>query len=235
MATEKIKMKFSVWTENGVPQIRSWASNDKVQGFVIELEGDTITDIAYQILDYVYQGRYSAFREGYARVCRGRLYGYVNLALSEVVEPKHKEAGFVSDGFAYVKLGEKYGYLSFVGSHKPHNWTEYEYDHAWEFRNGRGRVKKGNLYGYVGDTYESKNRIPCQFEEAYDFDFFKPYAVVKKNGKYGVINKSGEWAIEPKFDEYFEQHRGLGDRAYNATIGDKHYWIYQDGSYKEVN
>lgn len=235
MATEKIKMKFSVWTVNGVPQIRSWASNDKVEGFVIELEGDTITDIAYQILDYVYEGHYSAFREGYARVCRGRLCGYVDIALSEVVEAKYDDAGLVSDGFAHVKLGEKYGYLSFVGSSKPQNWTECEYDHAWEFRNGRGRVKKDNLYGYVGDTYDSKNRIPCQFEDAYDFNLFEPYAVVKQNGKYGMINKSGEWVIEPKFDEYFEKYRGLGDQAYNATIGDKQYWIYQDGSYKEIN
>ena len=235
MATDKIKMKFSVWTENGVPQIRSWASNDKVQGFVVELEGSTITDIAYQILDYVYQGYYSNFSEGYSCVCRGNLCGYVNIALSEVVEPKYHEAGLVSEGFAHVKLGEKYGYLRFLGSSNPHNWTEFEYDRAWEFKNGLGRVKKGNLYGYDGGTYDSKNRIPCQFEDAYDFSLFYPYAVVKKNGKYGMINKSGEWIIEPKFDKYFENFKGSGDQAYNATIGDKHYSIYSDGTYKEIS
>lgn len=48
----------------------------------------------------------------------------------------------------------------------------------------------------------NKEDIPCQYEEAFSFDSFYPYTVVKIDGKYGMINKSGDTVLKPMFDTY---------------------------------
>ena len=107
-------------------------------------------------------------------------------------------------------------------------------DQAYSFCNGMGRVRKAGLYGYVGDTPDRKNWIPCEYEEAFDFDTVHPYAVVKVQGKYGVIDKGGNYKVEPVFDTYHRTHQRIGQEYYNATIGDKYYLLSANGTYKEV-
>jgi hypothetical protein len=76
--------------------------------------------------------------------------------------------------------------------------------------------------------------IPIIFEEAYDFDHTYPYAVVKENGKYGVIDKSGDWIVDPIFDEYYTSSQREGSSYYNAVIDDRLYYLYRNGHYEEV-
>jgi hypothetical protein len=233
MAREKITMRVGITSRNGFPVIKTYGSKEQVSGFVLELEGYDISEIADQILDYVYESHYS-FREGFAGVCRGRLWGFINLGLTEVVEPKYEYVGSVSEGFVTVKKEGKYGYLKMREQAYPSKWTDIQYDGANSFCNGRARVKKDELYGYIGDSYDSKEVIPIIFEEAYDFDHTYPYAVVKENGKYGVIDKSGDWIVDPIFDEYYTSSQREGSSYYNAVIDDRLYYLYPNGHYEEV-
>ena len=233
MAQEKITMRVGVSSRNGVPVIRTYSSKDQVTGFVLELEGDEISDISYQLLNYIYES-HDPFSEGFAGVRRGRFWGFVNLGLNEVVTPEYDSVGEVTDGFVTVRKEDKYGFLKMVGSAYPTKWTDVQYDCAYSFYNGRAIVKKDNLYGYVGNTYDTKEAIPLKFEDAYDFDMTYHYAVVKESGKYGVIDKLGNWIVKPIFDQYFTSEKYKGSKPYNALIGDRLYYLYRDGRYEEV-
>lgn len=233
MSREKITMRVAVSSMNGEPVIKTFSINEKVSGFVIDLQGYEIKDIVYQVLDYVYESHHS-FREGFAGVCRGRRWGFINLGLHEVVKPEYESVNLVSEGFAAVMKEGKYGYIKVAGSAYPSVWTDFKYDSASDFNNGRARVKKGELYGFIGNDYKSKELIPCRFEYAYDFDHTYPFAVVKENGKYGMIDKSGNWKIEPIFDEYYISSKHNGTSYYNVTIGEKQYYLHCDGHYEEV-
>lgn len=233
MAKEKITMRVGVSSRNGVPVIRTYSSKDQVTGFVLELEGYEISDITEQLLNYIYES-HDSFSEGFAGVCRGRFWGFVNLGLSEVVTPEYDSVGEVTEGFVTVVKGNRYGFLKMVGSAYPTKWTDIQYDCAYSFCNGRAMVIKDNLYGYVGNTYDTKEAIPLKYEHAYDFDKIYPYAVVKESGKYGMIDKLGNWVVKPIFDKYLTSIKYSGSKAYNALIGDRLYYLYRDGRYEEV-
>lgn len=233
MEKNKVTMRFAISTWNGIPTIKAIPTDANASGMVVELTGDSIKENVRNVLGYVYEQR-ETFSEGYIAVRRGRLWGYVSIDLSEVVEPIYDNVLDVKEGFSVVCKGEKYGFLKMRGYTHPAKWTELEYDQAYSFCNGMGRVRKAGLYGYVGDTPDRKNWIPCEYEEAFDFDTVHPYAVVKVQGKYGVIDKGGNYKVEPVFDTYHRTHQRIGQEYYNATIGDKYYLLSANGTYKEV-
>lgn len=72
-----------------------------------------------------------------------------------------------------------------------------------EFYNGMANFTKDEkTMGFVDKNY--KIVIPASFEwsdENFMQNFFEPdYAVVKKNGKYGIIDKTGKFIVEAKYD-----------------------------------
>lgn len=231
MASEKITMRFTIHTEEGKPIIRSWPSNVNLMGFVLELQGDKITDITDQVLSYVYED-HNDFSEGYAVIRRGDNWGYVDLSLAEVVEPKYQECSMVNEGFAKVKFDNKYGFINMKRLNYP--CTDFKFDSANSFHNGMAAIRIGDKYGYVSAFSPNAVAIPCQFEKAYDFNLSYPFAVVKINGKYGVIDKQGNFVVKPEFDEYSPYSTRIGNSHYNAKIGDKLFFIGIDASVSEI-
>lgn len=231
MDQKNVISRFLIKTVNGKPIIESIAAGMDVHGFVVELSGITLMENVRSILSYVYDEFYD-FQEGFCAVKRGDNWGFIDIALREIVEPEYRTVNDVRNGFAVICKGSKYGFLRLIGSSHPSVWTNLEYESAYSFSNGRARVKNNGLYGYVGDTYDTKNVIPCQFNEAFDFDPVYPYAVVRINGKYGIIDKTGNVVVAPIFDTY---SKNIGTANYNATIGDKHYWLRANGTFEEVN
>ena len=222
--------KFTISHLGTGPVIRSYSKDDVVKGFVIELTGDTIMDNITRILEYVYDN-IDGFRGGYMKVKRGDYYGYIDLKLEEVVKPIYDSAEQVKECFACVKKDNKYGYLKMEDGCKPYMWTEIEFEKAFSFSNGMGCVIKDGLFGYISNSFETKYAIPYKYEDAYDFNE-EGYAVVGINGKYGMINKNGEFILQPVFDEYYDTY-SYGNN-YNASIGNKHYWLHSDGTYEEA-
>lgn len=88
---------------------------------------------------------------------------------------------------------------------------EPKYRRAWNFSDGLAAVQ---LNGYIG-FLDSKGNVAIGFNYPYygnplsSFLFKKGYCVVADStGKCGVINKKGDWTIEPVYDnvEIFEEY-----------------------------
>ncbi len=228
-------MRFTFRTENGKPIIRSWSINTQLKGFVVELEGDEISDIVEEVLSYAYE-QHRHFSEGYAAVSRQGQWGLVDIGLNEVIEPQYEDIKFVTEGFVIVKSGLKYGYLNMSDSTNNHKCTDLKFDSAYDFCNGMARVKIGNKYGFISSTNPNEMAIPCIFDEAENFGYPHPYAVVKFEGKYGMIDKKGNYVIEPKFDSYSIYSSQIPNTKiyYNAKIGERFYMINADATITEI-
>ena len=80
-----------------------------------------------------------------------------------------------------------------------------QYERAWIFSEGLGAVVKDDKLGFINKTGEMV--IPFQFNwknqsgEKGDFIFKNGYcAVFDSTGKQGIINKVGEWVLQPEYD-----------------------------------
>ena len=113
--------------------------------------------------------------------------GYVNLTLKDVLSLQYNEAYPVREGFALVNKEDKY-YFWKMNETPIVQWNERGYEKASPFCNGLALVKRDGLYGYLSNVEKNKEEIPCQYEDACDFDTVYPYAVIKLNGKNGMKN-----------------------------------------------
>lgn len=98
-----------------------------------------------------------------------------------------------------------------------------EYDHAWRFSEGKAAVcvkgklgfidKHGKyiiepLFSYSSNPKYGLDQYKRQLEHFVDFTFNEGLSpMIGSNGKYGLIDESGIWRLEPKFEsiKYLEQ------------------------------
>jgi hypothetical protein len=86
-----------------------------------------------------------------------------------------------------------------------------EYDHAWLFSEGLAAVVKDNKVGFINKDNELV--IPYKFDYGYrkfdvDFVFEGGLSIMTDNkGACGLIDKSGNWVVEPKYDEIYSGWR----------------------------
>ena len=98
-----------------------------------------------------------------------------------------------------------------------------EYDHAWRFSEGKAAVcvkgklgfidKHGKyiiepLFSYSSNPKYGLDQYNRQLEHFVDFTFNEGLSpMIGSNGKYGLIDESGIWRLEPKFEsiKYLEQ------------------------------
>jgi hypothetical protein len=229
---DKVVSRFQVMMQNGKPVIKTVPSTSDVTNFVLEFEGSSVQDNIKAVLKYVYDECWG-FSEGFAAVRKGDYWGFVSLSLNEVVEPVYLAVESVNEGFASYKEGAKYGFLAMTGCAYPYKWAPAVYDSVHSFKNGMAVVQKDGLYGYVSKEKQGVETIECKFDFAYDFKLEYPHAVVKYNGKFGMINKKGEFVVEPIFDSYECYSTYKDGSRYNAKIGDKFYLMSDDGTVVE--
>lgn len=126
---------------------------------------------------------------------KGCKWGLINKKGEYVVEPHYTYIGVFTNGCTWVQQGTEYGFINTKGE----ELTPLAFTKVGDFHEGLSCVKeknKGRLYGYIDFT--GKYCINPQYESA--SDFMNGYAIVKKNKKYGVIDKSGNFVLEPEFD-----------------------------------
>lgn len=80
-----------------------------------------------------------------------------------------------------------------------------QYERAWVFSEGLGGVVSNDKLGFVnhkGDlVIPHKFKYLLQWKNSVDFVFKGGYCtVIGENNKHGLIDKSGEWVIEPQYD-----------------------------------
>ncbi|MCA9642309.1 MAG: WG repeat-containing protein [Polyangiaceae bacterium] len=153
--------------------------------------------------EWVIEPRFEAalpFHHGLAAVQLGGRWGYIDPQGNWVLEPQFYHASSFVDGvFAQVVLGQQQLYISRAG--KPvflHRLpasdglvaARAEGFHAWDAK-----------WGYW-DAVTGEPRIPAKFASAEPF--FGEFAtasiwVPDVGGRHGVIDRRGEWVIEPEF------------------------------------
>ncbi|MDX1940183.1 MAG: WG repeat-containing protein, partial [Saprospiraceae bacterium] len=95
----------------------------------------------------------------------------------------------------------KFGYVNTIGEIV----IPYEYDEAYDFKEGFAIVKKGDTIGFIDKL--GKIVIPFQFQDASNFD--GGVAKVKKGIKWGIIDKTGTSLTSFEYDEMSDFSEGL--------------------------
>ena len=138
---------------------------------------------------------------------KSRLYDDVN---DKYLTPKYKWISPLLDGENYddtltvfCDKNDKRGYLN---AYTGEVVIEPQYDAAWVFSEGLAAVMKDDTIAFIDRKGEIV--IPFNFrhnERRYDYDyidyvFHDGYCyMIGDNGYLGLINKSGEWCIEPAY------------------------------------
>ncbi|MBN2442525.1 MAG: WG repeat-containing protein [Spirochaetales bacterium] len=152
--------------------------------------------------------------EGYARVYRNGLWGFINDKGREVVNPGFDEVSIFSGKLAGVKIDNKWGFIDTKGKIV----IGPIYDEVRPFQDMVAWVKLNNKYGYIDTKGNSFSGII--YEELSDYK--EDYAVVKSGGKYGFIDKTGKVVIEIKFNFCDSFSEGL------AAVKENNLWGYID-------
>lgn len=96
-------------------------------------------------------------------------------------------------------------------------------ERIYAFKNGFARIMKkddaGQKYGYINE--KGQILLECIYDDATDFSE-KGVAVVAKDGKYGIIDKTGKEIIQFKYDYICEYNNGRAK-------------VFNDGKYGYLN
>ena len=106
-----------------------------------------------------------------------------------------------------------------------------EYDHAWIFSEGLAAVVKDDKVGFINKDNEFV--IPYKFDYGYrmfDVDILFEGGLsimIDDRGACGLIDKSGNWVIEPKYDEI---HSGWRNK-YRVVRDNGKYGLLSDSTF----
>ena len=132
-----------------------------------------------------------------------------------------------TDSLVVYALSGKRGYININSGCIVINAKENDYRKAWVFSDGLAAVMKDGKIGFINAQNEVV--IPFQFDytdkcRMYNFAyiFHGGYcAMPNADGDLGLIDKSGNWVIEPSYDEVWAPHKS----GYRVVIKDDKYGI----------
>lgn len=150
------------------------------------------------------------------REWREEIYGYRNSTGQMITVYKYKYASPFRDGYALVKIDDKFGFIDRSGQEV----IPLIYEHAESFNNGLASVKLKGKYGFInrdGDTV-----IPFKFDAAESFS--EGLACIKIEGKYGYINAAGDTVIPIKYFGAQNFQNGLASVATKGYTEGQQIW-----------
>ena len=204
--TVKLNQKAGLFNSEGkeiIPISYHWVYTDKIDDnipIVAELNDNNAGYINTKnewVIPPTYQYAF-AFRQGVARVKKGRNYMYINLKGEPVIQDFDN---YVIQNYVIEPSDNTY----IVGVRKECKYMVYDlngnlldtYDgfiNNWS-GNAIFGVKKGGKWGYI-DGY-GKVIVPFEYEEVNNFS--EGLASVRKDGKWGYINPKNEIVIPIEF------------------------------------
>jgi hypothetical protein len=150
------------------------------------------------------------FKNGRALVKDQNMYGYLNDKIETVIPINYADAKVFSDNLAAVKISDRWAYISTDGSIA----LNPQYIAANVFSQGMAAVRQAsNSFGYINT--DGKMVISEQFDEAMTFS--EDRAVVRLNDRYGVIDKTGNWIVEPTYEQIDNYENGLA-KIYRTIV-----------------
>ena len=118
-----------------------------------------------------------------------------------------------NDSLAVYALPGKRGYINVNTGRVVIDAETNDYCKAWVFSEGLAAVMKDGKIGFINAQNEIV--IPFKFDYSdecrmYDFGylFHNGYSIMTNaNGDLGLIDKSGNWVVEPSYDEIWAPHK----------------------------
>ena len=132
-----------------------------------------------------------------------------------------------TDSLAVYALPGKRGYININTGRIIIDADANDYRKAWVFSDGLAAVMKDGKIGFINDQNDVV--IPFQFDytdkcRMYDFGyvFHNGYcAMTDANGNLGLIDKNGNWVVEPEYDEIWAPHKS----GYRVIVKDSKHGV----------
>lgn len=135
-------------------------------------------------------------QDGVAKVTVTGKYMFINTKGEPITETAFSKAGTFQNGYAVVTVDGKQGLLKPDGTYAiapgEYGFPKPVCEELLVFRDPAG------LYGYM-DTAGTVV-IPAQFTDAQSFRK-DGFAAVEKDGKWGIVDKTGSWIADARFEE----------------------------------
>ena len=117
------------------------------------------------------------------------------------------------DSLGVYAVGGRRGYINVKNGEIIINAKTNDYEKAWVFSDGLAAVMKDGKVGFIDAN--NKLVIPFRFDYSdkcimYEIGylFHDGYCVMtNKDGKFGLIDISGNWVVEPEYDELWNAHK----------------------------
>ncbi|GEM_PF-2689239 len=141
------------------------------------------------------------------------IFLFFSLQAQRSSDNPYDEVDDYSEGFARVKLDDKYGFIN----QSKKEVIEVKYRKAREFSSGFAAVSEdGKSWGYINTS--GKKVVDFKLEDAESY--YNNYASAKKNGKWGVLDKYGNTVVAFKYDEsIYINPAGIGRVQENKKFG----------------
>jgi hypothetical protein len=165
--------------------------------------------------DYNYKyGRnsyYDVLLSENVKICyyRNDKYRVYNLKTKEYTTPKIDWVSSVpeNDSLTVYAIENKRGFLNVKNGEIIIDADSNNYSNAWVFSEGLAAVVRNGKIGFIN----AKNEIVIPFKYCY-FDKYNAYdfgylfhndccVITNEKGKFGLINKKGEWILNPIYDK----------------------------------
>lgn len=185
--------------------------------------------------DYNYKyGRnsyYDVLLSENVKICyyRNDKYRVYNLKTKEYTTPKIDWVSSVpeNDSLTVYAIENKRGFLNVKNGEIIINADSNNYSNAWVFSEGLAAVVRDGKIGFIN----AKNEIVIPFQYCY-FDKYNAYdfgylfhndccVITNEKGKFGLINKKGEWILNPIYDEILP----LQKNGYRLVVNKEKYGV----------
>ena len=168
---------------------KRWGFIDKTGHMVIEPQFDDVMRDQYGgCLPYSH-GIFKNFSEGLCAVRISKKWGYINKKGMLVVSTKYDNAGTFSEGLACVGLGTKYGYIDKTGKEV----IPIQFDFPAQAASARSD----------NPDWDFSQGLLAKYE------FCEGLAMAGKGTMFGYIDKTGKFAIEPKYFTAYPFFQGV--------------------------
>ena len=200
-------MPLSPFSE-GLALIKIISINQKHGDIHVIDENGVIQNQIPSVKDRNLFGPCMPFSNGLAPLRKNDRWGFINRTGEFVIEPEYRKVSSFSEGLAAVEtLDYKCGYIDTNG-----NWVvNASYDEAYPFSDGLAPVQSERNWGYVNKNGELAIKM-IYSKAGYFSGGVAPVALYIKEinkEKWGIIDKKGNWVLEPKYDGAYGKKTGL--------------------------
>jgi formylglycine-generating enzyme required for sulfatase activity len=136
--------------------------------------------------------------------------GFINEKGELFIECRYDDAGNFQNGYARVKIQDKWGYIDKTGK----QIVPCTYENAYDFSCSYAMIKNNGKYGFINEQGDLK--VPCIYEDAESFS--AGFARVKIDDKWNFITKKGEELLV-EFDFIHDFSDGVAIVELNGMMG----------------